>query len=300
NLKQIGGALHGHLSARRTFPAGGRNCDRGTWWYEILPFIEEQRFYDQLTVGDEMTSTPSSNQTGIQAWSAGFIFCPSSPLLRRAPRDDGLDYTNTDADKQPLPTYAGISGATDGNTSSTTFVDQISGQRGIAARNGMMHDQQGVPERRVLDGFSKTMIVAEQSDWGFESGGRKRDIRSTSAAGAFNCQCNTDYASPALAANYLLARLVTDLVPASRLSGTNFYNYNITTVRYPINDKLWDGVSANGKSNFGRVNKPIQSAHSGGADVLMADGSVVFLQESLDISILRALAARNDAQTVAY
>ncbi|MFM8704132.1 MAG: type II secretion system protein, partial [Planctomycetia bacterium] len=42
NLKQIGGALHGHLSARGTFPAGGRNCDRGSWWYEILPFIEEQ------------------------------------------------------------------------------------------------------------------------------------------------------------------------------------------------------------------------------------------------------------------
>jgi prepilin-type processing-associated H-X9-DG protein len=89
-------------------------------------------------------------------------------------------------------------------------------------------------------------------------------------------------------------------VPASSLSGRNFYNYNITTVRYPINDKLWDAVSANGKSDFGRLNKPIQSAHSGGAGVLLADGSVDFLQDSLDISILRALAARNDGQSVSY
>jgi prepilin-type N-terminal cleavage/methylation domain-containing protein/prepilin-type processing-associated H-X9-DG protein len=293
NMKQIGVALHSHLSARRSFPPGGLTCDRGSWWYHILPFVEEQRLSDRLTTNVDVWWSNASNTTLLTSWRPDFIYCPSSPLLRRVVLDS-LDYTNANTANHPLPMYAGISGATDGNTSSTVFVDQISGLRGIAARNGMLHDQQGVTERRVSDGFSKTMIVAEQSDWGYESAGRKRDIRSTSGNGAFNCQCNTDYASPALASTF------SNLVPASSLSGRNFYNYNITTVRYPINDKLWDAVSANGKSDFGRLNKPIQSAHSGGAGVLLADGSVDFLQDSLDISILRALAARNDGQSVSY
>ena len=61
---------------------------------------------------------------------------------------------------------------------------------------------------------AKTIPRAMQGgldDWGLE-GGKERDIRSATNSGAFLCNCGEDYA--------------------------NFYNYNITTVRYPINDKL--------------------------------------------------------------
>lgn len=296
NLKQIGSALHNHLSAKKAFPPGGANGDRGSWWYPLMPFLEEQQTYDKLVSNVDVwfsNTVSTANQPFITAWRPPLMYCPSS-TLRRWVEFDNLDFTTNPPTclNHPVPMYAGISGASDGNTSSTTFGSQISGQRGILARNGMLYDGRGVMDRMVTDGLSKTMIVGEQSGWGYESTGRLRDIRSSSNAGPFNSHNNTFYGGSGGGSS--------DPAPVSGLSGTNFYTYNTTTVRYPINDKLWDAVAANGKSDAGRANKPIQSAHSGVAGVLFADGSVDFLAETIEISILRALAARNDGMSVSY
>ena len=43
-------------------------------------------------------------------------------------------------------------------------------------------------------------------------------------------------------------------------------------------------------------NMPIRSAHTGGAAVVYADGSVHFLSNATDLNVLYALAARSDGQ----
>jgi prepilin-type processing-associated H-X9-DG protein len=45
-------------------------------------------------------------------------------------------------------------------------------------------------------------------------------------------------------------------------------------------------------------NTPVQSVHPGGANVLLADGSVHFCSETTDIQILRYMATRDDAKPV--
>jgi prepilin-type N-terminal cleavage/methylation domain-containing protein len=68
NLKQIGLALHNHLSAKRVFPAGRLGCDGevGTpcggvaaedrvgpsGFVALLPFLEQQPLFNQFAIGD--------------------------------------------------------------------------------------------------------------------------------------------------------------------------------------------------------------------------------------------------------
>ena len=47
-----------------------------------------------------------------------------------------------------------------------------------------------------------------------------------------------------------------------------------------------------------RCNKPLNSGHSGGVNVLFGDGRVVFLQSSLPLATLKALVDRNDGLAV--
>jgi prepilin-type processing-associated H-X9-DG protein len=71
--------------------------------------------------------------------------------------------------------------------------------------------------------------------------------------------------------------------------------FNLTAVLYPINYKT---ATATGVAGNCGSNTPIQSVHPSAANVLFADGSVQLLSESLDITVLRNLATRNDGQVI--
>jgi prepilin-type processing-associated H-X9-DG protein len=73
-----------------------------------------------------------------------------------------------------------------------------------------------------------------------------------------------------------------------------------TTIRYAINQKFgWKpgvanvGVSPSRWQSEGS-NVPLVSAHPGGVNALLGDGSVRFLQDSTDLLMLARLATRDD------
>ncbi len=72
--------------------------------------------------------------------------------------------------------------------------------------------------------------------------------------------------------------------------------FNTTTVRYPINHKAWNSTGVG--DEFYGCNRPIQSAHPGGAMVVLGDGSVRFLSESLDLQTFFDLCNRNDGHVL--
>ena len=73
---------------------------------------------------------------------------------------------------------------------------------------------------------------------------------------------------------------------------------NVTTIRYGVNEKTTsdgkDGIYSWNAHNVGA-----NSLHSGGANCLRCDGSVVFLNNGTDYNVLMYLAIRDDGQPVA-
>ena len=74
--------------------------------------------------------------------------------------------------------------------------------------------------------------------------------------------------------------------------------FNLLTVRYAPNakavdnDPSWPGIG----DNFG-MNLPLNSAHSGGAHVLMGDGTVRFVHDSINMLLYRRILTKDDGAT---
>jgi prepilin-type processing-associated H-X9-DG protein len=70
----------------------------------------------------------------------------------------------------------------------------------------------------------------------------------------------------------------------------------VTTIRYPIN--LNANPPPGGASQTHNSNTILNSHHPGGVNGALVDGSVHFLSESMDLEVLRRLAAKDDGQTI--
>ena len=289
NLKQLSMALQNHLSARKTFPIGGTSCDKGSWWDRTLPYIEDEALYKQLDKSEEIWWALPVNQELIRNWRPDYMYCPSSDLPKTIEAISD-DHPNPNTLFHPLPMYVGIAGATDEelDASKTAFRNVAGGLRGFTSRNGILQDNFGVQPREISDGLSNTIALGEQSDWGLDvdltNGQHQREIRSAAGGGPFIGNCHRSWMS--------------NIGSLETISGSNFYNYNVTTVRYPINTKLWNSIRSLGRSSWGESNRPIQSVHAGGAHVAFGDASARFLEEETDMNILRAMACRNDGLVV--
>ena len=291
HLKQLATANHTHLAAKKCFPAGGHLCEISGFYSELLPYIEEETLDDQLLKSDNRWAgydSDPTNQALIRAWTPTYMFCPSSELPRRIEMNS--DNTNTRYENNPIAMYVAISGATDNNINSQIYREVANAARGIVARNGIFYDESYTRPAEITDGLSHTLLMGEQSDWGIHiSNGLRRDIRSGTTGGPFSSTCHSGFVSnPNRPEPY----------PLQDLSGTNIFYYNLSVVRYAINEKQWLPVRNAGKSDFGELNKPIQSAHPGGAHVAFADASVQFLAETTSLEVLRAHACRYDGQVL--
>jgi prepilin-type processing-associated H-X9-DG protein len=117
------------------------------------------------------------------------------------------------------------------------------------------------------DGLSNTLSVVEQSDF-----------CRTSSGGAADCRSDCGH-------GFQMGKKASD----ERI-------FNTTTIHHPINTK---GSSAFGVPGNCGPNRPILAAHLGGATALFADGSVHFLEESLELQVLYNLGNRDDGNALA-
>jgi prepilin-type N-terminal cleavage/methylation domain-containing protein len=292
NLKQMGLALQNYQSAQQAFPVGsGSHATDDSWvwgfsWHvAILPYVEQGALWDQLDhTGEKGLAAGSAlPHTGLIYSNGGTTFntyngnvvsgvrieymnCPSSSLeawgLLGAiiPKDPGAQ----------SPMYTGISGAIDHETRINR--DRESNphrHRGIRSAGGVLIGSSPIEFRQITDGSSHTMVVGEQSDY-------CRDAQSSEIS------CRSDFG------HSFTMGATPEANPDNRW-------FNVTTVRYPINHKVWNSPGV-GDQYYG-VNRPIQSAHPAGAHVAMADGSTAFLLDSMDIVLLYDLADRDDTTT---
>jgi prepilin-type N-terminal cleavage/methylation domain-containing protein len=282
NLKQIGLALHNYHDVYGMFPIGS-NFARGalaangvgwgmSWWVGILPYIDQAPLASKLTCeGSHPGSLANSNvnfdghaKNGpvVNGVRIPVMLCPSSvvPGVRKT----GYEYSIT------CPTYVGISGASNDTTftANSSSREWVGYQSGIMAVGGVLLPLFPVQMRDLTDGSSNTMVVGEQSAYGYSATGAQQILNSYHG---FMCGADhTDY-------------------PVTRRA------FNVTTIRYAINtvSTALTGI----RENEG-VNNGVFSGHEGGAHVVLGDGAVRFLSENMNLATLKRLATRDDGQVI--
>jgi prepilin-type N-terminal cleavage/methylation domain-containing protein len=264
NLKQVGLAILTYESSEGRLPAGGLPTKSGghgfSWWVRILRYIEDDT-YAQLdkdgTYGGSIgwVGNNTRNYDVLQNRRFTFMYCPSSTL-------PPLAGYNTMS-----PTYAGINGATDHSTARDRHGDAGMGR---VSEGGLLIMYRGVTIREATDGLSNTLMVGEQSGWCIDGNGNKVD-----------CGSDCDH-------GFMIGPSGTALGVGTSWASRIF---TTTCVLHRINERSMLALGVDG--NCG-PNRPIQSVHPGGALGLLGDGSVRFLEETMELQTLYDLANRDD------
>jgi prepilin-type N-terminal cleavage/methylation domain-containing protein len=298
NLKQVGLGMHNYHNTHGTFPPGATGTWTAGWAAYTLPYIEQANAYNLLTL-ERATYIPNPqevpNRDRFRDLVVGVYVCPSSSLPMMIVPEDA---TGPFAVNILAGHYVGIMGA---STSATEFRDPTGAGRvadwsaqepircnfgGFGASNGVLYPGSRVRIADIWDGTTHTVLVGEQSDWGFDpegvappscSANRRLDIRMTKRAGIWT---GASTGRPPMEGQ-----------PRGNESAS------IITVRYPIGQKSRLNY-ADGIARYG-WNTPIQSAHPGGANLLRCDGGVVFLTSDTRWEVLRCLSIRDDMQIIA-
>lgn len=286
NLKQMGLAMHNYHDTYNGFPNGNIASTTGwgmSWYMRILPYVDQAPVFNKLNFsgaqpGWAWNGDPAGGNNGsvISGVKFSFTVCPSSPLpdIRNA-GDYNIEH----------PHYYGITGAVNnlGNvpvpsSRQANCCGCCGGQAatGLITSSGMMVPLDSKKIRDVTDGTSNVIIVGESSDFIYQSAGGSKTADVQGVHGML-------MGSP-------------NLVNVEGAPGGMFERqFNLTTVRYAPNFPAILGTTAGVDDNFG-INKPLNSAHTGGIHALLCDGTVRFISNNVDLGTLARLCNRDDGQ----
>ena len=263
NLKQIGLALYNYESATHTFPTSTRPATgpRISWTIPMLPYIEQENL---VKTYDPTQNWDAAGNLAITSQQVKIFLCPSSP-----------NPTRLDGNPQPpavwgpevaVTDYAAVTGVDP--TLAALYPGQIQALPGILIRNDV------ATIAAVTDGLSNTVMITE-------SAGRPTVYR-----------LGRQYGSP----------------PNDRVNGGG---WSRPASDFDVKGSTPDGVSVPGPCPMNCTNgldvngrgfpDPVYgtngtsetySFHIGGANSLLGDGSVHFVNSNISIVVWAALATR--------
>jgi len=296
NLKQIGLALHNVGSARNYFPPARiddptlPNPLKNQWGrisihVFLLPYLEQGAMATQFDMSKDYRSAPTSSPAAARSTNVVVTStqlktyqCPSSPRKDRTGNIPVSNPTPTNIPGESHPAGAGSAGdyfimnfiEYDGNADDATrptggyaaaqkgFIPRISGQPGCLAKN--------VENRaaEITDGLSNTFFMVEDAG--------KPDL-------------------------FRVGRRVSGIA-AQDTVWSNFQN-NIGLSGASSSTGEFTTSATDGKCAVNCTNdSEIYSFHSGGANLVMMDGSVRFLKQTTDITIVAALLTKEGGEVI--
>jgi prepilin-type N-terminal cleavage/methylation domain-containing protein/prepilin-type processing-associated H-X9-DG protein len=257
NLRQMGLALHNYHDVNQSFPMNYRPVAAGpySWMQAILPYIEQQNLYSQLTIGGTQSLT---NNAQVASTAIKGYLCPSDGIT---PKGALMPNRSDSGGTKAITNYKACSGAAWGWT-----IVNSNNVRWQGDSNGLIHcdgfmcsNSYGSVASSVTPGmgdvFKNQMRIATISD------GTSNSFAVGEAIGAWSYW-------------------------------TWWYNSNacVATCGLPLNyrrgiDKLDDATMASSwNRNFG-----FYSLHPAGGNFAMCDGSVRFVADNIDTTSYRAL-----------
>ena len=268
NLKQLGLALHNYEGVNNCFPMGR------TIPYEvsfspmarILPFVEQTNLGSALNFN---IGYAAPGNTTVMLTSINFLLCPSDTTGQiPAGTGGGTNYRSNEGTSVVM--WYGVSDTAGVNT-------------GMPAPNGLFFSNMVFRIAEVTDGLSNTAAFSEHVVGDFS-----QDV-STDKSDTFKPGTYPATADEA----YTMCRTMDPknigLQGYSNVGAPWSYGYHSTT-------SYWHSAPPNARSCMfppSRIMTTANSRHPGGVNNLLADGSVRFVKETVNLNAWRALGTRN-------
>jgi prepilin-type processing-associated H-X9-DG protein len=265
NLKQWGISIHNYEGALGTIPEGNRSNPRRVWVVYLWPFVEQGNIYTQFNQTLHFYQPPNTiqnSETGTYAKTAPIYYCPS-------------DRVNAIWKGDPYYRARGSYVINWGNmTVPRNAQDPVQNPaNGYAPFGYSDFASQNLPRTvkfaDITDGTSNTMFISEvimaKNDNDF-------DIRGD--------MLNDDYPC---------TQFMTINTPNSGSDASPYCNSTTYPWNPPCTTIAWGGPAQ----------KTARSRHgSGGVNVLMGDGTVRFVANSVTLAVWRAMGTMNGGEVV--
>lgn len=275
NLKQLGLALHNYESTHRVFPPGTLGYPY-VWSVhaQLLPYVEQGGLQGVLNF-----NVPPMNAFNSGAFNAADVQKNDDAAKTRLP----LLVCPSDGDAVPNSPYGGISypGCAGSGANGAGTADDGS----INNADGIIFARSKMTFRDVIDGTSNTVAFSEQllGD-GQNAAPGSADYRRRVVELAMGTQTTPAACAPGAAPAW------------SGQRGAKWINGHLADTMY----NHWYGPNAklpdchNGFHNFALTSA--RSAHVGGVQIALVDGSCRFTSENIDLNIWRALGSRSGGE----
>ncbi|QEF97252.1 Type II secretion system protein G precursor [Stieleria maiorica] len=299
NFKQIGLALHNYHSAYKQLPkqmggtydlTGGAtdsNTNNLSWIPAILPFMEQQGLWDTIANPyaynrDGTTRTPafpamgpSPVDTNYVPWltQVPMLRCPSDPTEKIGVETAYTNYAACMGDSIHENHYGGVgsngrSDTSTGNTWNESYLKQFD--------RGFFFIRHTAKFRDILDGLSNTIMCGEIMT-GNRTGERQSHMHRDSSVTHYGPSHWDTLLDPDRPAFWDLTAANVNL---NQRRGTNWalgrcFDTGFTTVAAPNGPCVGRNVDR-------QANCPAGSRHQGGCHILMGDGAVVFITDSIE------------------
>ncbi|MCX7428070.1 MAG: DUF1559 domain-containing protein [Planctomycetia bacterium] len=279
-LKQIGLAMHAYNAAHGVFPTGGlANTDtrppsgsetlQGAGWsILILPYLEQLTLYKQFDFSLPFSARivdGSPNQ--LKQWQPNSAFqCPSDP--------------NSKPDVPNSNYYGCAGGGIDGEAACSSRSDRLR----VFFTNGVFYLNSKVRIRDISDGTSNVFLAGETIYCNLLTG--EIDDYGTSSNGMSWSWASTVQVYSGGGYSYL----------ASCAAAVDPINLPISGSGPKLDaSRAYDPAMA---LNYHVPMRGFGSFHPGGCQMMMADGSIHFASEAMDLAVYRDLGARDDGEPV--
>jgi len=277
NLKQVGLALHNYESTFSTLPPGHMRGNTATPHTMIMPYMDQSAGYALFDFSYAMTLP--------QNYAATVLNLP----MFQCPSDPSSGFVTWPA----APSTAGRTNYLQNMGLSSTYFDTTATATFFAGP--------GVKFRDITDGMSNTALFAEiMRGWG----------AGTTVGSGIGPGSPEDYTAPvyitpaalgAINNPYNPAQCNISLTTQNRFRGRGnqyyrgltiytFYNHTLTP-----NSRFRDCVTA---VNFAEGHMAARSHHTGGAHVLLGDGSVRFAGENIDGGVWQGVGSRGKGEVL--
>ena len=286
NLKQLGIAMHNYHDSLKSFPPGngsgpfGPNpgTDWESWYilsvsYQVLAYYEQGNVYELFEARKKLPRAETWDNAGAPAKMRLSVYiCPSSRLL-------GNGYPGTN--------YLWSTGSMIETGGCNTVV------RGA---NGVIAHDVGRRMAEITDGTSNTILASEYIPGFDNANGFKAVTAITVANKAFPTQAELDVVAAAPA-----ARLLTN---NGRWWAWHSHSNALFNTAAPPNWKCQNGAGGAGVGGAGVAwdscvgITPARSQHTGGVNVCLADGSVRFVRNSVNLLTWQILGNIGDGQAL--